>query len=1021
MNIALEKYMHIICLLECLFCGNHIVEASDAQHDLIRELFLNRNYDHLTRPVDDPSEKVIVHFNLTLNILVFVNDMDQVMKTNGYLDLAWSDKRLIWNPAEHGGIQVLRLPVEKVWQPDIALTNTVDGQFWPSYKSNALIYSDGNVQWVPPFIFKSGCDTNPYYFPFDRQVCNMVFRSVTYHANEVDFETEKNMMLKDYAEQPSGSWHVVAVPLKKQYRIENRKYGRIPIVTVQLDLKAARRTKFYVMTFLLPCVCIALLTIFIFYLPIASGEKLCIAISILFSIVVFLLILIEILPPSDSLPLMTKFLVFTFVCNLISSFFTTISVNWTFRSKKTHVMALWIRKIFLDRLPRYLRMQRPQKPVKKKLFENQPEAAFEPTTQIAQLGKKGRSVHFSSGKPSVDPGTTNADKFPLSAELPNYRSCFENTAYYAAVNSERTAILHELHELGHFFTQFPGYPSALENVAYIAKNLENQDADNDVTDDWKFAAMVVDRLLLWIFLMGNILGSLSILLDSPYLFEPLNASEAQHNLIRELFLVRRYDHLSRPVDHPSRKLIVHFSVTLNILVFVSDQGQVMKTNGYFHLTWTDMRLKWKPADYGNIETFRFPVQRVWQPDIALTNIVDGQFYPNYFSNVQISHDGTVQWAPPFIYKSTCETDPYYFPFDRQLCHMVFRSLTYTANEVDFEIDKEMILKDYFEQPSGSWDVTDVPLKKSYRAERRKYGTVPIVTVQLHMTVARKWDFYVVTFLLPCLCIALLTVLIFFVPIASGEKLCISVSILFSVVVFLLILTEILPPSESLPLMTRFLVFVFLCNLVSAFLTTVIVQWSYRSQKTDRMGTWTRKICLEFLPKILCLERPERKSKRTLFRSSNACQPAGKPNTVSLPVSASFDVPPRPRRVQFAGYHGSLERLRKRSQTVSSFYPTRSVRKRTRLPGEQMAVYLAEYFSYFHGFKDALESVAFIAKNCERGEHETEVIDDWKYAAMVADRLLLWIMLAGNIAGCLSILLDSPYIFAPVITPQQTAG
>ena len=43
----------------------------------------------------------------------------------------------------------------------------IDGHFSPNYKSNALAYSAGTVQWVPPFIYKSGCDTNPHFFPFD--------------------------------------------------------------------------------------------------------------------------------------------------------------------------------------------------------------------------------------------------------------------------------------------------------------------------------------------------------------------------------------------------------------------------------------------------------------------------------------------------------------------------------------------------------------------------------------------------------------------------------------------------------------------------------------------------------------------------------------------------------------------------------------------------------------------------------------------------------------------------------------
>lgn len=93
--------------------------ASAAQDSLIRELFGTRKYDERVRPVQDASETIEVTFGLTLNILVFVvrrmsvsdenptawiilkstlfdshlmilsaqSDRDQMMKTNGYLEL----------------------------------------------------------------------------------------------------------------------------------------------------------------------------------------------------------------------------------------------------------------------------------------------------------------------------------------------------------------------------------------------------------------------------------------------------------------------------------------------------------------------------------------------------------------------------------------------------------------------------------------------------------------------------------------------------------------------------------------------------------------------------------------------------------------------------------------------------------------------------------------------------------------------------------------------------------------------
>lgn len=42
----------------------------------------------------------------------------------------------------------------------------------------------------------------------------------------------------------------------------------------------------------------------------------------------------------------------------------------------------------------------------------------------------------------------------------------------------------------------------------------------------------------------------------------------------------------------------------------------------------------------------------------------------------LNHTGKVTWKPPAIYKSFCEIDVEYFPFDEQTCFMKFGSWTY---------------------------------------------------------------------------------------------------------------------------------------------------------------------------------------------------------------------------------------------------------------------------------------------------------------------------------------------------------
>lgn len=79
------------------------------------------------------------------------------MSTKVYLDLEWTDYRLSWDPAEHEGIDSLRITAGSVWLPDVVLLNNNDGNFDVALDINVVVSSDGSVRWRPPGIYRSSC------------------------------------------------------------------------------------------------------------------------------------------------------------------------------------------------------------------------------------------------------------------------------------------------------------------------------------------------------------------------------------------------------------------------------------------------------------------------------------------------------------------------------------------------------------------------------------------------------------------------------------------------------------------------------------------------------------------------------------------------------------------------------------------------------------------------------------------------------------------------------------------------
>ena len=111
--------------------------------------------------------------------------------------------------------------------------------------------------------------------------------------------------LRDYV--TSGSWDVIGCPgvIKQMAHTD----GVNNISTIEYKIIIRRKTLFYTVNLIIPCVLISFLSVGVFYLPSDAGEKMTMCISVLLALVVFLLLVSKILPPTSvKIPLIAKYL-----------------------------------------------------------------------------------------------------------------------------------------------------------------------------------------------------------------------------------------------------------------------------------------------------------------------------------------------------------------------------------------------------------------------------------------------------------------------------------------------------------------------------------------------------------------------------------------------------------------------------------------------------------------------------------------------------------------------------------------
>ncbi|XP_025119623.1 neuronal acetylcholine receptor subunit alpha-4 [Bubalus bubalis] len=580
--------------------SSHAETRAHAEERLLKKLF--SGYNKWSRPVANISDAVLVHFGLSIAQLIDVDEKNQMMTTNVWVKQEWHDYKLHWDPADYENVTSIRIPSELIWRPDIVLYNNADGDFAVTHLTKAHLFHNGRVQWTPPAIYKSSCSIDVTFFPFDQQNCTMKFGSWTYDKAKIDLVSMHSRVDQlDFWD--SGEW--VIVDAVGTYN--TRKYECC--AEVYSDITYAfiirRLPLFYTINLIIPCLLISCLTVLVFYLPSECGEKITLCISVLLSLTVFLLLITEIIPSTSLvIPLIGEYLLFTMIFVTLSIIITVFVLNVHHRSPRTHTMPAWVRRVFLDIVPRLLFMKRPSvvKDHCRRLIESMHKAASAPHFWPEPQGEPARSPSLTCGvdqpskpqparttpsdqvptlqpsetekaSPCLSPGPCRPLTGTQAPGLTKSRSlsvqhmsspskaaedgvrCRSRSIQYCGPREEAASPAARLVDsspssptkapsaelpppdqaspckcqcrkkpgapnamLKTSSTRAPPLPlspalaRAVEGVQYIADHLKAEDTDFSVKEDWKYVAMVIDRIFLWVFIIVCLLGTAGLFL-----------------------------------------------------------------------------------------------------------------------------------------------------------------------------------------------------------------------------------------------------------------------------------------------------------------------------------------------------------------------------------------------------------------------------------------------------------------------------------------------------------------------------
>ena len=287
-------------------------------------------------------------------------------------------------------------------------------------------------------------------------------------------------------------------------------------------------------------------------------------------------------------------------------------------------------------------------------------------------------------------------------------------------------------------------------------------------------------------------------------------------------LMENYDVTTIPKLKEMEPIVLKLGVAIRAFENIDQVEGTILSNIWLRYYWNDYRLKWN-SSYWNTSRIIFNSDPeidnlIWTPDIYLYNTAELPMEQLKNSRVIVYSSGDIIWSRPGLLKSTCKFDLSYYPFDIQKCHMRFGSWVYSGTDLDLQIhESKMDMSNM--QLNEEWQLINTTVKRNTKV----YECCPEEYIDLlfEYTLKRYSQHYTTNIIIPTIATSSLMLISLIVPWDSGERISFVTTVMLSIIVFLLILSENLPKSDAYPFLSQLILGLTIFSLVSVFFTVII--------------------------------------------------------------------------------------------------------------------------------------------------------------------------------------------------------
>ncbi|XP_059956065.1 LOW QUALITY PROTEIN: 5-hydroxytryptamine receptor 3C-like [Mesoplodon densirostris] len=282
----------------------------------------------------------------------------------------------------------------------------------------------------------------------------------------------------------------------------------------------------------------------------------------------------------------------------------------------------------------------------------------------------------------------------------------------------------------------------------------------------------------------------------------------------------------RPVINYSIPTHISISFILSAILKVDAQLQLLMSFLWLKLIWSHPFISWDPEECGDINKLTVTAENLWLRDIFIVEFNDMDHTLDGLSAC-VTNEGRVVDNKRMQVTGICSLD-IYFSFDQKNCTLTFSSLLYTVS-VSPALENMLLGMD-----KEVWEITDTSRDIGHtQGEWELLGinkATPKISVvfslfdqiMFYVAVRRRPSLYVINLLASSSFLITIDALSFFLPVESENRAPFKMTLLLGYNVFLLMVNDLLPASDTSLISVYFALCLSL--MVVSLLETIVITY-----------------------------------------------------------------------------------------------------------------------------------------------------------------------------------------------------